>query len=80
MALLNMYSTVDPLTGIAVSGGSSLITYNSDGINWPTLASQSGHSTWSTFQYTNTNQSTGVARVKHTIANIRTAASATTVS
>lgn len=80
MALLNMYSTVSPISGTSVAGGSALVTYNSDSISWPTLASQSGHSTWSTFQYTNTNGTVGTARVKHTIANIRTAAAASTVS
>jgi hypothetical protein len=82
MALLNMQSTVSPISGLAIStpSGSALITYNSDAINWPTLASQSGIPAWSQFQYTNANQTVGIARVKHTVANIRTAAGASTVS
>lgn len=80
MALLNMYSTTSVLTGAPISGGSALVTYNSDSIGWPTLASQSGHSTWTTFEYRNTNGTVGVANVKHTIASIRTAAAASTVS
>jgi hypothetical protein len=80
MALLNMYSTVAPISGQAVSNGSALVTYNSDSISWPTLASQSGHSTWAAFQYTNTNGTVGIANVKHSVANIRTAAGASTVS
>jgi len=80
MALLNMYSTVNPISGKAVSGGSALVTYNSDNISWPTLASQSGIAAWSQFEYTNTNGTVGIANVKHTVANIRTAAAASTVS
>lgn len=80
MALLNMYSTVAPISGQAVPNGSALVTYDSNAISWPTLASQSGHATWSAFEYTNTNGTVGVAHVKHTIANIRSAAGASTVS
>lgn len=80
MALLNMYSTTNPISGTAVAGGSALLTYDSNAINWSTLASQSGHSTWSTFTYANSNGTVGIANVKHTIANIRTAAGASTVS
>jgi hypothetical protein len=80
MALLKMYSTTDVLTGSPISGGSALVVYNTDNMNWPTLASQSGHPTWSTFRYTNSGGTNGVANVKHTIANIMTAAGASTVS
>jgi hypothetical protein len=80
MALLNMYSTVSPISGTTVTGGSALLTYDSNNINWGTLASQSGVAAWSQFQYTNANNTVGVAKVKHTVANIRTAAGASTVS
>jgi hypothetical protein len=56
------------------------VTYNTDAINWPTLASQSGIAAWSTFQYNFPTGAVGTANVKHTIAAIRTAASATNVS
>jgi hypothetical protein len=80
MALLNMHSTVSPISGLAISAGSALITYNTDAMNWPTLASQAGIPAWSQFEYTNANQTVGTAYVKHTVANIRTAAGASTVS
>jgi hypothetical protein len=80
MALLKMYSTTSVLTGAPIAGGSALDIYNTDNINWPTLASQSGHSTWSTFRYTNINNTVGVANVKHTVANILTATGASLVS
>ena len=80
MALLNMHSTVSPISGLAIPGGSALITYNTDAISWPTLASQPGIAAWSQFEYTNSNQTIGVAKVKHTVANIRTAAGASPVS
>ncbi len=80
MALLNMYSTVSPISGLAISTGSALITYNTDAMNFPTLASQSGVAAWSQFEYTNANQTVGIARVKHTVTSIRTAAGASLVS
>ena len=82
MALLNMHSTVSPISGLAIStpSGSALITYNTDAMNFPTLASQSGIPAWSQFEYTNANQTVGIARVKHTVTNIRTAAGASLVS
>jgi hypothetical protein len=80
MALLNMYSTQSPLGGPVTPGASPLVTYNTDAINWPTLASQSGIAAWSTFQYNFPTGAVGTANVKHTIAAIRTAASATNVS
>lgn len=80
MALLNMHSTVSPISGMAISTGSALITYNTEAMNWPTLASQSGIAAWSRFEYTNANQTIGTAYVKHTVANIRTAAGASLVS
>lgn len=80
MALLNMHSTQNPITGASISGGSALITYNTDLIEWGTLASQSGRPTWSTFKYNNANRTIGIANVKHSVANIRTAAGASTVS
>jgi hypothetical protein len=80
MPLLNMHSTVSPISGAPVTGGSVLVTYNTDNMNWPTLASQSGFSNRSQFEYQNLNGTVGVALVKHSIANIRTAAGASTVS
>ena len=80
MALLRMHSTTNVLTGESIPGGSTLVTYNTDFMNWPTLASQSGYAAWSTFRYTNSNGTNGVANVKHTVANIASAAGASTVS
>lgn len=80
MALLRMYSTVNPITGASVVGGSSLITYNTDGIVWGTLASKVGTTASSTFDYVNGNGSIGKGYVKHSVTNITNAAGASTVS
>ncbi len=80
MALLRMNSTVNPLTGASIVGGSSLLVYNTDGIVWGTLASRVGTTASSTFSYDNGNGSIGQAYVKHSVTNITTAAGASTVS
>ena len=80
MALLRMNSTVNPLTGASIVGGSSLLVYNTDGIVWGTLASRVGTTASSTFDYVNGNNSIGKAAVKHSVTNITTAAGASTVS
>lgn len=79
MALLNMYSTVSPISGLAIPGGSSvLVTYNSENINWPTLAAQANPEN-SQFEYTNANGTIGIAKVDHAIEDIRDAANAVNV-
>jgi hypothetical protein len=80
MALLRMNSTVNPITGASIVGGSSLLVYNTDNIIWGTLASRVGTTASSTFDYVNGNNSIGKAAVKHSVTNITTAAGASTVS
>ena len=80
MALLKMMTTVNPQTGTSVVGGSANYVYNTDQINWFTLASRTGTTASSVFNYTLNNGGNGIAAVKHSVANIIAAASATTVS
>lgn len=80
MALLRMNSTVNPITGASIVGGSSLLVYNTDNIVWGTLASKVGTTASSIFDYVNGNNSIGKAAVKHSVTNITTAAGASTVS
>jgi hypothetical protein len=79
MPLLNMYSTVSPISGLAIPGGSAvLVTYNTDNINWPTLEPQTNPEN-SQFEYTNANGTIGIAKVNHATEDILDAASAVTV-
>lgn len=80
MALLRMNSTVNPLTGASIVGGSTPLIYNTDQIVWGTLASKVGTTASSTFDYDNGNNNIGKAYVKHSVTNITNAAGASTVS
>jgi hypothetical protein len=80
MALLKMMTTTNPATGTSVVGGSAFYIYSTDQINWLTLASKTGTTASSVFDYQLNGGGIGKAAVKHSVANITTAASATTVS
>jgi len=79
MALLRLHTTTNPSTGTSVVGGSALFVYNTDQINWLTLASKTGTTASSTFDYQLTGGGIGKAAVKGTVASIQTAAGAATV-
>ena len=55
------------------SPGSQLITYDSDFINWPTLASKTGTTASSTFTYGALSLAGPNAAVKLSVASIRSA-------
>ena len=80
MALLRMNSTINPLTGASIAGGSTQLVYNTDNIVWGTLASKVGTTASSTFDYNNGNNNIGRAFVKHSVTAITTAAGASLVS
>ena len=80
MAILRMMSTVSPLTGASITGGSAYIAYDSNNIIWPTLASKTGTTASSVFGYVNQNNTVGEARVKASVAGILAAVSASTLA
>jgi hypothetical protein len=82
MALLRMSTTQNPATGTSVVGGSANFIYNTDLINWQTLASKtgSGGAASSLFDYQLPNGGRGVAAVKHSVTNILAAASPAVVA
>jgi hypothetical protein len=80
MAILRMQTTVSPISGASVTGGSTLIAYNSDNISWPTLASKVGTTASSTFSYLNQNGVIGQAQVKASVTGILAAVSASTLA
>lgn len=80
MAILRMQTTVSPLSGASVVGGSALIAYNSDNIAWPTLASKTGTTASSTFSYLNQNGVIGQAQVKASVTGILAAVTASTLA
>ena len=80
MALLKMYSTINPLTGASVVGGSAYIAYNSDSIVWGTLASKVGTVASSAFDYINANGTVGKAQVKASVGLILASAGALTLN
>jgi hypothetical protein len=79
MALLRMMSTVNPISGASVVGGSTFVVYNTDNIIWGTLASKTGTTASSVFQYSNANGTTGQARVKAAVTTILASAGAVTI-
>lgn len=79
MALLKMMTTVNPLTGASVSGGSAYFIYNTDNIVWGTLASKSGAAASSLFDYVNANGTVGRPQVKANASSIASAAGAVVV-
>ena len=81
MALLRIMTTINPQTAVAVPGGSAFLVYNTDNINWLTLASKtgSGGAASSFFQYQLSNGGFGKAAVKASVGAIASAAGVTTV-
>lgn len=80
MAILRMQTTVSPLSGASVVGGSALFAYNSDNIAWATLASKAGTTASSTFNYLNQNGTIGKVQVKASVTGILAAVSASTLA
>lgn len=80
MALLKMMTTTNPQTATSVVGGSAFFVYNTDQINWLTLASKVGTTASSVFDYQLNGGGVGKAAVKHSVANIISAGGASTVS
>jgi hypothetical protein len=80
MAILRMQTTVSPLSGASVVGGSALIAYNSDNIAWATLASKAGTVASSTFNYLNQSGTIGQVQVKASVTGILAAVSASTLA
>jgi hypothetical protein len=82
MAILRMHTTVSPLSGASVVGGSALLAYNSDNIVWATLASRDGVNgvASSTFNYLNQNGTVGRVQVKGSVGAILAAVGASTVA
>lgn len=79
MALLRMMSTVNPISGASIAGGSAFVTYNTDSMVWTTLASKTGTTASSTFEYINTNGTVGQAWVKASVTTILASAQAITI-
>ena len=73
-------TTTNPQTATSVVGGSANFIYNTDQINWLTLASKTGTTASSVFDYQLLGGGIGKAAVKHSVANIIIAASATSVA
>ena len=82
MAILRMMTTLSPLSGASVTGGSTLVAYNSDNIAWATLASKSGVNgvASSTFNYLNQSGTIGKVQVKASVTGILAAVSASTLA
>jgi len=69
-----MWSTLAPGSAQEIaSPGSALVTYDSDFINWPTLASKTGTTASSTFVYGAVSLAGPNAAVKVSPASIRSA-------
>jgi len=81
MALLRIMTTVNPSTAASVAGGSAYLVYNTDQINFLTLASRtgSGGSAFSTFNYELNGGGIGKATVKASVGAILAPLSASTV-
>ena len=79
MALLRLMTTINPQTATSVVGGSANFVYNTDQINWLTLASKTGTTASSTFDYQLNGGGVGKAAVKGTVASIQAAAGVATV-
>jgi len=80
MALLRLMTTTNPQTATSVVGGSAFFVYNTDQINWLTLASKTGTTASSVFDYQLTGGGIGKAAVKGSVGAITAAAGASTVS
>jgi len=73
MPFFTAYTTQNPSSGNQFQAGASgLITYDVSRIDTTSLASQSGHSTWSQFLYQTLPAGTsGTAKIKATVAAVR---------
>lgn len=80
MAILRMMTTISPLSGASVVGGSALVAYNSDNIAWATLASKTGTTASSTFSYLNQTGVIGQVQVKASVTGILAAVTASTLA
>lgn len=80
MALLRMMTTQNPASGASIVGGSAYFLYETDNINWQTLASKTGTTASSVFQYKLPNGGTGIAAVKGSVGGIIAAVGASTVA
>jgi hypothetical protein len=80
MALLRLMTTTNPQTATSVVGGSAFFVYNTDQINWLTLASKTGTTASSVFDYQLLGGGIGKAAVKGSVGAITAAAGASTVS
>jgi hypothetical protein len=79
MALLRMMTTVNPSTSTSVVGGSAFFVYDTDRINWQTLASKTGAAGISNFDYTLQGGGIGKATVKASPTTITASAGAITI-
>lgn len=70
-----MWTTTGPFSGLS-SGGSTLVAYDTSSIVWPSLASKTGTTASSTFQYQGPNSTLGEAYVKASVLGITAAAGA----
>ena len=82
MALLRLMTTINPATAASVVGGSAFFVYNTDQINWLTLASKTGSNgaASSLFDYQLLGGGIGKAAVKGSVGAITAAAGASTVT
>lgn len=72
--LRTMWATTSVSSAKALaSPGSQLITFDSDYINWPTLASVTGTTASSSFTYGTVNLAANNAVVKVSVASVRSA-------
>ena len=79
MALLRLMSTQNPSTATSIAGGSAFLVYDTDKINWLTLASKTGTTASSTFDYQLVGGGIGKAAVKAAVTTITASAGAITV-
>lgn len=79
MALLRLMSTQNPSTASSIVGGSAFLVYDTDKINWLTLASKTGTTASSTFDYQLVGGGIGKAAVKAAVTTITASAGAITV-
>jgi hypothetical protein len=75
MAILQMWTTTGPFSGLS-TGASTLVPYDTNQIVWPSLASKTGTTASSTFQYQGPNSTLGKAYVKASVLGITAAAAA----
>ena len=73
-------STISPISGASITGGSAYVVYDSNNIVWGTLASKTGTTASSLFDYQNANGTVGQARVKASVGAILAAVSASTLA